>query len=105
MNYRPDRWLLVMKYRCDGRSWQPQSLRSLAMNADKSITERIFQAIGFELLAVLICTPLLAWVMDKPMLEMGVATLAIAALALAWNVVFNGVFDRVLNRLALVRNA
>jgi uncharacterized membrane protein len=75
------------------------------MNADKSITERIFQAIGFELLAVLICTPLLAWVMDKPMLEMGVATLAIAALALAWNVVFNGVFDRVLNRLALVRNA
>jgi uncharacterized membrane protein len=75
------------------------------MNANKSITERIFQAIGFELLAVLICTPLLAWVMDKPMLEMGVATLAIAALALAWNVVFNGVFDRVLNHLALVRNA
>ena len=75
------------------------------MNANKSITERIFQAIGFELLAVLICTPLLAWVMDKPMLEMGVATLAIAALALAWNVVFNGVFDRVLNRLAFVRNA
>jgi uncharacterized membrane protein len=75
------------------------------MNANKSIAERIFQAIGFELLAVLICTPLLAWVMDKPMLEMGVATLAIAALALAWNVVFNGVFDRALNRLTLVRNA
>lgn len=75
------------------------------MNANKSITERFFQAIGFELLAVLICTPLLAWIMDKPMLEMGVATLAIAALALAWNVVFNALFDRVLNRLALVRNA
>ncbi|MDQ0125941.1 putative membrane protein [Pseudomonas lini] len=75
------------------------------MNANKSITERIFQAIGFELLAVLICTPLLAWVMDKPMLDMGVATMAIAALALAWNVIFNGVFDRALNRLGLVRNA
>ncbi|WLG49607.1 multidrug/biocide efflux PACE transporter [Pseudomonas sp. FP1742] len=75
------------------------------MNANKSITERILQAIGFELLAILICTPLLAWVMDKPMLEMGVATMAIAALALAWNVVFNGVFDRLLKRFALVRNA
>lgn len=74
------------------------------MNANKSITERIVQAIGFELLAVLICTPLLAWIMDKPMLEMGVATMAIAALALAWNVVFNGLFDRVLKRLAMVKN-
>ncbi|RON53116.1 multidrug/biocide efflux PACE transporter [Pseudomonas frederiksbergensis] len=75
------------------------------MTANKSITERIFQAIGFELLAVLICTPLLAWVMDKPMLEMGVATVAIAALALGWNVVFNGFFDRLLKHYAIVRNA
>jgi uncharacterized membrane protein len=75
------------------------------MNADKSITERILQAIGFELLAIMICTPLLAWVMDKPMLEMGVVTMAIAALALAWNVVFNGLFDRLLKRFAIVRTA
>ena len=75
------------------------------MNANKSITERIFQAIGFELLAILICTPLLAWIMDKPMLEMGAVTMAIAALALGWNVVFNGLFDRLLKRFAIVRNA
>ncbi|WP_448723293.1 multidrug/biocide efflux PACE transporter [Pseudomonas farris] len=74
------------------------------MNVNKSITERIFQAIGFELLAILICTPLLAWVMGKPMLEMGAVTMAIAALALAWNVVFNGLFDRLLKRFAIVRN-
>ncbi|WP_414907661.1 multidrug/biocide efflux PACE transporter [Pseudomonas sp. IT-P253] len=75
------------------------------MNANKTITERIFQAMGFELLAILICTPLLAWIMDKPMLEMGVVTLLIAALALAWNVVFNGLFDRVLERFNIVHNA
>ncbi|MHC8365721.1 multidrug/biocide efflux PACE transporter [Pseudomonas sp. ZT5P21] len=75
------------------------------MNIQKSITERIFQAIGFELLAIVICTPLLAWIMDKPMLDMGVVTVVIAALALAWNVVFNGIFDRVLERFDLVRNA
>lgn len=75
------------------------------MSADKSITERVFQAVGFELLAIVICTPLLAWVMDKPMLDMGVVTMAIAALALAWNVLFNGMFDRLLTRLATVRTA
>lgn len=75
------------------------------MNANKSITERIFQAVGFETLAVMICTPLLAWVMDKPMVEMGLVTMAIAALALIWNVIFNGMFDRLLKRLDIVRNA
>ena len=75
------------------------------MSTDKSITERVFQAVGFELLAIVICTPLLAWVMDKPMLDMGVVTMAIAALALAWNVLFNGIFDRLLTRLAIVRTA
>jgi uncharacterized membrane protein len=75
------------------------------MSVNKSITERIFLAIGFELLAILICTPLLAWIMDKPMLDMGVVTMAIAALALAWNVVFNGVLDRALKHYNLVRNA
>ena len=77
----------------------------LLMNANKSITERIFQAIGFELLAIVICTPLLAWIMDKPMLDMGVVTVVIAALALAWNVIFNGLFDRLKVRLQLADNA
>lgn len=75
------------------------------MTANKSITERIFQAIGFELLAILICTPLLAWIMNKPMVDMGVVTIAMAALALAWNVIFNGYFDRVLKRFAIAHNA
>lgn len=75
------------------------------MNTHKSITERIFQAIGFELLAIVICTPLLAWFMDKPILDMGVVTVVIAALALAWNVLFNGIFDRALQRFGLLRTA
>ena len=75
------------------------------MNARKSLFERIGQAIGFELLAILICTPLLAWIMDKPLLDMGAVTMALAALALAWNVLFNGMFDRVLRRYAIAHNA
>jgi uncharacterized membrane protein len=75
------------------------------MSTNKSFIERVFQAIGFELLAVMLCTPLLAWLMDKPMLEMGAVTIAIGLIALAWNVLFNGLFDRLLKRLALVPSA
>lgn len=75
------------------------------MTADKSITERIFQAIGFELLAILICTPLLAWLLQKPLLDMGAVTVLIALLALGWNVLFNRFFDRVLVRLHVAHNA
>ena len=71
------------------------------MSREKSLTERIAQATGFELLAVLLCTPLLAWAMDKPVLDMGLATVAIGLIALGWNVLFNGLFDRLLKRLAL----
>ncbi|VVO38551.1 multidrug/biocide efflux PACE transporter [Pseudomonas fluorescens] len=71
------------------------------MSTNKSITERIFQAIGFELLAVLLCTPLLAWLMDKPLVDMGVATIAIGLIALGWNVLFNGLFDRLLKHLGM----
>jgi len=39
------------------------------MNLTKSITERVCQAIGFEVLALLIWTPLLACVLDKPALD------------------------------------
>lgn len=75
------------------------------MTTNKSITERIFQAVGFELLAILICTPLLAWLMKKPMLEMGAVTVLIALLALGWNVVFNRYFDRMLERMNVAHNA
>jgi len=75
------------------------------MTADKSITERIFQAIGFELLAILICTPLLAWLLQKPLLDMGAVTVLIALLALGWNVLFNRFFDRALVRLHVAHNA
>ncbi|MGY2293165.1 multidrug/biocide efflux PACE transporter [Pseudomonas sp. SDO528_S397] len=71
------------------------------MTPTKSITERVLQAIGFEGLALLICTPLLAWIMDKPALEMGMVTLAISLIALTWNVIFNGLFDRLKARLRL----
>ncbi|MGC5701336.1 multidrug/biocide efflux PACE transporter [Pseudomonas sp. NFXW11] len=74
------------------------------MSLQKSLTERIFQAVGFELLAVLICTPLLSWIMDKPMTDMGLVTLGVGLLALSWNVIFNSLFDRLLKALRQAHN-
>lgn len=71
------------------------------MSPTKSITERVCQAIGFEGLALLICTPLLVWITGRPALEMGAVTLGISLLALSWNVIFNSLFDRLKARLQL----
>lgn len=71
------------------------------MNPTKSITERVLQALGFEGLALLICTPLLVWITGRPALEMGAVTLGISLLALSWNVIFNSLFDRLKTRLQL----
>ena len=71
------------------------------MSPTKTITERVFQGIGFEGLALLICTPLLVWITGRPALEMGAVTLAISILALTWNIIFNGLFDRLKARLQL----
>lgn len=71
------------------------------MHPTKSITERVGQALGFEGLALLICTPLLVWITGRPALEMGAVTLGISLLALTWNVIFNSLFDRLKARLQL----
>ncbi|CAM2851885.1 MULTISPECIES: multidrug/biocide efflux PACE transporter [Pseudomonas] len=71
------------------------------MNPTKSITERVCQALGFEGLALLICTPLLVWITGRPALEMGAVTLGVSVLALTWNIIFNSLFDRLKARLQL----
>ncbi|HCT06980.1 MULTISPECIES: multidrug/biocide efflux PACE transporter [unclassified Pseudomonas] len=75
------------------------------MNPTKSMTERVCQALGFEGLALLICTPLLVWITGRPALEMGAVTLGISVLALTWNIIFNSLFDRLKVRLQLPTNS
>ena len=60
----------------------------------KSVAERVIQALSFELLGIVLSTPLFAWLTHTPWLAMGLLTIANCMLALMWNVVFNGLFDR-----------
>ncbi|MES1976739.1 MAG: multidrug/biocide efflux PACE transporter [Pseudomonadota bacterium] len=73
------------------------------MNTHRSIKERFFHALGFEVLAIAICAPLGAWLLDRPLAHMGLLTLMISLMAMAWNMVFNAAFDRAQQRMGFRR--
>ncbi|TDR71093.1 PACE efflux transporter [Paludibacterium purpuratum] len=75
------------------------------MMAHKSTLERSLQAIGFEMLALVLVTPLFAWLMGTSLTSMGGLALANCLVALAWNVLFNAGFDRVLSALGWEKTA
>lgn len=64
------------------------------MHPDKSVTERFFHALGFEVMAIALCAPLGAWLLGYSLAHIGLLTLMISLVAMSWNMVFNAVFDR-----------
>lgn len=78
----------------------------MSLNANslhRSLGERIGHALAFELIALLICAPALAWLMDKPLLQLGLLTLMFSLVAMLWNMLFNQLFDRAQRRLGFRR--
>ncbi|MFJ2990069.1 multidrug/biocide efflux PACE transporter [Collimonas sp. NPDC087041] len=73
------------------------------MNIKKTWIERATHALIFEVLAVAITAPILAWVMKVPMAHAGLLTLMISLVAMTWNMIFNALFDRVERHWRLVR--
>ena len=69
----------------------------------KSTRERFLHALGFELLALLICAPLLAWVFDYPLVHVGALSLMVSLVAMLWNMAFNALFDRAQRRMGFAR--
>lgn len=68
----------------------------------RNLAERVFHAVSFEAIATAICAPASAWIMQRPVLEMGALTLLLATAAMIWNVIYNALFDRLwpVHRLA-----
>ena len=64
------------------------------MPYQKTLRDRVIHALGFECLALLICAPTIALVMDKPLFSAGAMTLAISLTATVWNMLYNTLFDR-----------
>ncbi|WP_264210089.1 PACE efflux transporter [Leisingera thetidis] len=66
----------------------------------RTAKDRIRHAISFEVIGLLLATPIGAWLFDIPMQHFGVAALVCATLATVWNYVYNMAFDRTLQHLA-----
>ncbi len=60
----------------------------------RSIIERIFHAVCFEVIATAICAPVGALLLDRPILQVGGLTLVLASVAMLWNIIYNMIFDR-----------
>lgn len=62
----------------------------------RSTADRIRQAVSFEVIGLLIVTPLFAWLFKHPLDEIGVLALLGATTATMWNYLFNLGFDQLL---------
>ena len=73
------------------------------MSLQKSIKERFFHSLAFEVIAIAICAPLGAWLLGYSLAHIGFLTLMISLLAMSWNMVFNTLFDRAQRRIGFKR--
>ena len=73
------------------------------MQQHKTWKERVFHALIFEILAITLSAPILAWAMHMPVTHAGLLTFTISLIAMIWNMVFNTLFDRMERHWRLVR--
>lgn len=66
----------------------------------RSPLDRLRHAIAFEVVALILVVPLGAMAFDMPMHDIGVVSVASAAIATLWNVAYNYAFDVGLQRFA-----
>jgi uncharacterized membrane protein len=71
---------------------------------NKTVTERLMHALTFELIAIALCAPIGAWLLDMPIAHVGALTVMVSLIAMAWNMTFNALFDRIERHFGLVRN-
>jgi uncharacterized membrane protein len=65
---------------------------------EKTLYERFLHAVLFELVALLLCAPVMSWLLGVSFAHAGLLTLMISLVAMAWNVIFNSIFDRLERR-------
>lgn len=65
----------------------------------RSFADRVRHALCFEILGVLLITPLAALVLHHPMDQIGLVAAGSALLAMLWTGIYNWLFDLALNRL------
>jgi len=69
----------------------------------KSIRERVFHAVLYELCAMGVIVPVAALFMGTGLGQMGLLALMMSCVAMLWNMQFNALFERVERRWGLAR--
>lgn len=62
--------------------------------------DRLRHALSFEIIALVIVTPLGAWAFGVPVGEIGIVALVSATIATGWNYLYNLLFDHAMLRIA-----
>lgn len=65
----------------------------------RTFVDRLRHALSFEILGILIITPLAALVLDHGFLDLGVVTVGSATIAMLWNYAYNWLFDHAMLHL------
>ena len=65
----------------------------------RGFADRIRHAVCFEVIGLILVTPLGAWLFDKPMFDIGVLALSCATIATVWNYIYNLGFDLLMRRV------
>ena len=69
----------------------------------RSLHERFFHAITFEVIAIIISTPIFAFIMSTSISDMGVLSIMISLIAMLTNCLYNYVFDLAQRRMGFER--
>ncbi len=64
----------------------------------RNTSDRIRHALSFEIIGLVLVTPLGAWAFSTPMHDIGVVAVVSATIATGWNYVFNLIFDHAMLR-------
>lgn len=70
---------------------------------DRRVKERIFHALAFEIMAIIITAPMTAYLMGHSVTQMGMLTIMFAVIALLCNMIFNFLFDLAQRRMGFKR--
>lgn len=65
----------------------------------RTAKDRIRHALSFEIIGLLLVTPLGAWAFSAPMHDIGVVAIVGATIATGWNYLFNLIFDHAMLRV------
>lgn len=63
------------------------------MPAVQGLKRKIVYVISFELIAIALASTLLRWLSDSPVATAGITAVASSAIAMAWNYVYNLLFE------------